>query len=94
MPAFPVSQMKNDELKAEADLLIRHCGLQEILASYERWFVGGSYAYDLMCWRDLDIYALDPAFDLKHCFEVGYEAVLDHGVKSVAEFKQFVLRSV
>jgi hypothetical protein len=26
-----------------------------------------------MCWRDLDIYVLDPTHDLKRCFGVGYE---------------------
>ena len=65
--------MDNAALKAEADLLIRECGLAELLAAYAGWFVGGSYSYDLMCWRDLDIYILDPGHDLKRCFDVGYE---------------------
>jgi len=61
--------MDNAEVKAQAELLIRKCGL----AAYASWFVGGSYSYDLMCWRDLDIYFLDPGHDLKRCFDVGYE---------------------
>jgi len=65
--------MDNAELKAEADVLIRGCGLPELLAAYPGWFIGGSYSYDLMCWRDLDIYVLDPNRDLKCCFEIGYE---------------------
>ncbi len=65
--------MDNAELKAEADVLIRGCGLPELLAAYPGWFIGGSYSYDLMCWRDLDIYVLDPDRDLKRCFEIGYE---------------------
>src|SRR5256885_2621934 len=65
--------MDNEELKTEADLLILKCGLPELLAAYPGWFIGGSYSYDLMCWRDLDIYGLDPQHDLKRCFEVGYE---------------------
>ncbi|HVG18512.1 MAG TPA: hypothetical protein VNI02_05620 [Blastocatellia bacterium] len=65
--------MNNTELKTEADALILGCGLPELLAAYPRWFIGGSYSYDLMCWRDLDVYALDPPRDLKRCFEVGYE---------------------
>lgn len=68
--------MNNEELKREADQLIRRCRLAELLAAYPSWFVGGSYSYDLMCWRDLDIYALDPQHDLKRCFEVGYELTL------------------
>jgi hypothetical protein len=65
--------MDNAELKAEADVLIRGCGLPELLAAYPGWFIGGSYSYDLMCWRDLDIYVFDPNRDLKCCFEIGYE---------------------
>jgi len=53
--------------------LLQACGLPELLRSYPDWFVGGSYSYDLMCWRDLDIYILDPRRDLKQCFEVAYE---------------------
>jgi len=65
--------MDNKELKAEADHLIQKCRLPELLAVYQNWFIGGSYSYDLMCWRDLDVYILDPQHDLKRCFEVGYE---------------------
>lgn len=73
--------MKNQALKAEADLLIQSCGLRELLSNYERWFVGGSYSYDLMCWRDLDVYILDRQADLKQCFEVGYELTRRLGAK-------------
>ena len=65
--------MENTELKKEANLLVLQCRLEELLASYPGWFIGGSYSYDLMCWRDLDVYVLDPAHDLKQCFEVAYE---------------------
>jgi hypothetical protein len=68
--------MDNTELKKEADLLVLQCGLAELLAIYPAWFIGGSYSYDLMCWRDLDIYVLDPSPNLKQCFEVGYELTL------------------
>jgi hypothetical protein len=65
--------MDNTQLKTEADLLLQKCRLPKLLAAYPGWFIGGSYSYDLMCWRDLDIYVLDPEHDLKRCFEVGYE---------------------
>jgi hypothetical protein len=65
--------MNNTELKTEADLLMRRCGLPELLAVYSDWFIGGSYSYDLMCWRDLDLYVLDLERDLKQCFAIGYE---------------------
>jgi hypothetical protein len=63
----------NTTLKADARDLIERVRLSELLAAYECWFVGGSFSYDLMCWRDLDIYVLDNALDLKSCFAVGYE---------------------
>jgi hypothetical protein len=63
----------NNQLKAEADRLIDDCRLPELLADYPRWFVGGSYNYELMCWRDLDVYVLHPTPDLKKCFEIAYE---------------------
>ena len=62
----------NEQLKNEAALLIQECRLSELLFVYPSWFIGGSYSYDLMCWRDLDIYVLDPEHDLKQCFAVGY----------------------
>src|SRR3982751_2789079 len=65
--------MDNDQLRAEADLLVHSCGLPELLEPYVRWFIGGSYNYGLMCWRDLDVYVLDSRHDLKLCFNVGYE---------------------
>ncbi|NIW98404.1 MAG: hypothetical protein GWN13_09225 [Phycisphaerae bacterium] len=81
--------MDNAELKREADLLIEECRLPKLLAVYPGWFVGGSYGYDLMCWRDLDIYVLDPQHDLKRCFEVGYELT-----KRLAAKKSFFTNNV
>jgi hypothetical protein len=65
--------VNNEQLRVEADLLVKKCRLAELLAGYPRWFIGGSYNYGLMCWRDLDVYVLDPQHDLRRCFEIGYE---------------------
>lgn len=65
--------MNNQQLNAEADLLVQKCGLPDLLAAYPKWFIGGSYNYGLMCWRDLDVYVFDPKHDLRKCFDVGYE---------------------
>jgi hypothetical protein len=65
--------MDNAKLKTEADLVVLTCRLPQLLAGYSRWFIGGSYSYDLMCWRDLDVYILDPEHDLKKSFDVAYE---------------------
>jgi hypothetical protein len=81
--------MDNESIKKEAGSLIQRCGLPELLATYPGWFIGGSYSYDLMCWRDLDIYVLDPEHDLKRCFEIGYEVTL-----RLAARKSFFTNSV
>jgi hypothetical protein len=73
--------MNNAELKKEADTLIEKHRLPELFAVYSAWFIGGSYSYDLMCWRDLDIYILNPDFDLKRCFEIGFELTHRLGAK-------------
>src|ERR1041384_1258545 len=65
--------MVNKELKQQADSLIEACRLVDLLAPYPQWFVGGSYSYDLMVWRDLDIYVLDLTHDLKTCFEIALQ---------------------
>jgi len=65
--------MDNEALKTEADSIICSAGLPELLASYPEWFIGGSYSYDLMCWRDLDIYSLDLERDLKRCFAIAFQ---------------------
>jgi len=65
--------MNNSRIKTEADLLVLKARLRELLASYPNWFIGGSYSYELMCWRDLDVYVLDPEQDLKRCFDIAYE---------------------
>ncbi|HEY5839771.1 MAG TPA: hypothetical protein VIT19_12100 [Pyrinomonadaceae bacterium] len=65
--------MNNDQLRDEADVLMQKCILPELLADYASWFIGGSYNYELMCWRDLDVYVLDPQHDLRKCFEIGYQ---------------------
>ena len=62
--------MDNKQLKQEADDLMSACGLADLLATYPQWFVGGSYSYDLMVWRDLDVYVLDLTHNLKLCFEI------------------------
>jgi hypothetical protein len=62
--------MDNAALKTEADAMVARADLGAALAGYATWFIGGSYAYDLMAWRDLDVYVLDPARSLRGCFEV------------------------
>lgn len=44
------------ELRAEADGMVETTGLLTILSGYGRAHLSGSYAMQLMTWRDLDIY--------------------------------------
>jgi hypothetical protein len=46
----------NEEIKKEADALLYEKGLLALLSSFGTPHVSGSYALDLMTWRDLDIY--------------------------------------
>lgn len=59
-------------IKQEADLLLYDQGLYGILEDYGRPFIGGSYAYDLMTWHDLDIY-FNGDFDPEAFFDLGYQ---------------------
>ncbi|HZS47060.1 MAG TPA: hypothetical protein VFC63_18440 [Blastocatellia bacterium] len=68
--------MDNAKLKKEANDLVDGCGLSELLVPYQAWFIGGSYSYDLMCWRDLDIYILDSQHNLNPCFDVARELTI------------------
>ena len=63
----------NATLQQEADTLLERVQMRQLLAAYESWFVGGSHSYDLMCWRDLDLYVLDPTYNLESCFTVAKE---------------------
>jgi hypothetical protein len=46
----------NSEIKKEADAMLYEKGLLALLRSFGTPHVSGSYALDLMTWRDLDIY--------------------------------------
>ena len=46
----------NEAIKKEADTMLHEKGLLDLLRSFGTPHVSGSYALDLMTWRDLDIY--------------------------------------
>ncbi len=46
---------KNLQLKAEADQFLDDLGLGKLIKEYGDYKIDGSYAYDIMVWRDLDI---------------------------------------
>ncbi|HRO65408.1 MAG TPA: hypothetical protein PKU78_04265 [Candidatus Dojkabacteria bacterium] len=45
----------NNQLKSEIDAILIKYSLIELLASYGKVLVTGSYSYDLMAWRDYDL---------------------------------------
>src|SRR5688500_8193348 len=47
---------QNLAIKKEADQILYGQGLFDILSAYGKPYIAGSYALDLMTWRDLDIY--------------------------------------
>ncbi|GAB4193288.1 MAG: hypothetical protein Tsb0015_15960 [Simkaniaceae bacterium] len=47
---------KADLLKKEADAILREKGIEAQLRKHAGVHYGGSYALDLMAWRDIDIY--------------------------------------
>jgi hypothetical protein len=57
-------------LRAEADQLLGG-GLYDTLASYGTVHVVGSYALELMVWRDLDIHLVPEELDREAFFELG-----------------------
>ena len=46
----------NEAIKKEADTMLHEKGLLDMLRSFGTPHVSGSYALDLMTWRDIDIY--------------------------------------
>jgi len=61
----------NELIKKEADEILFDKGLFKILNSYGIPNISGSYALDLMTWRDLDIYLEVENFAEKKFFELG-----------------------
>lgn len=62
---------QNALIKQEADAILFEKGLFSLLRSYGTPHVSGSYALDLMTWRDLDIYLQVDNFSLTDFFELG-----------------------
>jgi hypothetical protein len=59
-----------ERLRVEADAML-DAGLRAVLVDYGEVHVLGSYALDLMAWRDLDIHIVRPTLDVARHFELG-----------------------
>ena len=62
----------DDAIRTEADRLLES-GLRALLADYGDVHVVGSYALDLMTWRDLDIHLVRERLDVPAFFTLGGE---------------------
>jgi hypothetical protein len=60
-------------LHAEAAALLRSTGLLTLLGRYGDVYATGSYAYNLMTWRDIDLCVTTDNLDLPTVFQLGVE---------------------
>lgn len=58
-------------LRAEADALLYAQGLHPLVSEYGSVHVSGSYALQLMTWRDLDLYLEAPQLTVEQFFGLG-----------------------
>jgi hypothetical protein len=58
-------------LRAEADQLLTGTGLKKMLSLFRTVHIGGSYALQLMTWRDLDVYLEAPGLAVSEFFNLG-----------------------
>jgi hypothetical protein len=61
----------SDRIRREADALLFEKGLMDVLSNFGTPHVSGSYALDLMTWRDLDIYLQAEDLSTIDFFELG-----------------------
>jgi hypothetical protein len=62
-------------IQSEADDILYHKGLLEVLRKYGKPHISGSYVLDLMTWRDLDLYLEADHIPEAKFFELGKELV-------------------
>jgi hypothetical protein len=79
------------ELRAAAKKLYEDTGLIDLLARHGEVTLIGSYVYDLMTWRDVDLcVAVDPV-ELSVAFEIGHEIAAIEGVGKLIFRNEHVL---
>jgi hypothetical protein len=80
-------------LRTEADELLRSTGLMPLLGPYGKVYSTGSYAYDLMTWRDIDLCVATEDLSVGTMFRLGSAlAELPH-VGSMYYRNEFVMRT-
>lgn len=62
---------ENKRIRDEADEILHDRNLLQIVQAYGKTYVSGSYALDLMTWRDLDIYLDEDFISEERFFQLG-----------------------
>ena len=79
-------QLETDRaLRAEADELLEEKGLRALLASCGTIHVSGSYALELMVWRDLDVYLATRQWTIDRHFQLGQRIAVPRGDRDAVE---------
>jgi len=60
----------NNLLKKEADVFLYELGLHEFIKKHGDYYIAGSYDYDLMVWRDLDLYVSSSKVSLSSIYDL------------------------
>lgn len=75
---------RSDQLKREADALIYDAGFLALLEKYGQVELVGSYASNLMTWRDIDLqFPLEDAEDKHTVFSLAKDIAVNFAVKRV-----------
>ncbi len=88
----PIS--KSNALKIEADKLIKNSNIIKILSRYGNIIFTGSYSYNLLTWRDIDICLVvgsDPTPELM--FKIGADLLKINNIATMYYRNEFILKT-
>ncbi|MCU0613034.1 MAG: hypothetical protein MUE60_14760 [Candidatus Eisenbacteria bacterium] len=82
------------ELREEADYLLSSMNLMELLRGFGTVYATGSYAYDLMTWRDIDLCLATDDLSVSSLFRLGGAIAALPDVGSMYYRNEFVMATV
>ena len=80
-------------LRKEADQVLQETGLLALLERYGTVSTTGSYSYDLMTWRDIDLCLALPTIETRSIFDLGREIAVLPGVGSMYYRNEFIMET-
>lgn len=80
-------------LKTEADVLLQHLGIFEILNCYGHVEATGSYLYNMMTWRDIDLCLTVPELSAIDVFSIGAQLAELPGIATMYFRNEQVLKT-